>query len=527
VTLPPTSPFDAENNALSPNSSDSNENARQNYPLSPQSDMENPSPALFDEFGTNNGNNMNNYDSLPNSLSQLNSPSLLTQTSQSAAASANNQQTGGVNVAGLATVHPTQGLYPSSYHYSCHLQSIQAQLTSTTLNLQAISPGVQVQQLQIVPAKLQQQLATLSLQPPQTALNKHPSHNPVHEYSPVFLQLIETIYQLVHQHPTQFEFNSSFLYDLYTAALSGRHSIFEYNTDSERSQAWNSLYRHLFFSQQLDKVNEKEGSNLLDAFFWSNFLHPSILQRFLNPLYDPSHINTQSNIHVLNSNAKQSNYFPMSTHNNQNNTPLQSTTTITGGNVGNTNHRSPPLSLQQQQQGKFSKKSTLVAKSTLPELVIFKELYLITPSTYIYHPNQSLYYQPQSHPHFALQQQFLQGQNSQNNQNNHQTATNPTTMTPPPKQQTATPIVTSLARTGSMTPQQQQNYIHNHIPTPPVQHDINHTFQQTLMPTTQTIFPLSAAVSSELRTFLRGNPELDLLTIQERQSGWFGGLFGR
>jgi hypothetical protein len=544
-----------------------------------------------------------------------------------------------IGISQIPSLHPTQALYPSLYHYNNHLQSIQSSLHQANLNVitpeyAAINP-----QAPFTPQRLLSQLNNINPQPPQAALNKHPSHNPYHEYSPIFLQLIETVYQLLVQFPTQFEFNSTFLYDLFISIFSGRYAIFEYNNDSERTQAWNMLYRGLFFRSSsmdggkggvngggvgevgndnddnnsnptLNVSDRKEGSNFLDAFFWSSLLHPSVLsQRYFNPLYDPETYKQQGNIHVLNNGQDGEIYEPISLKYHQDKLkPTRSTNTPNGvkspkdkdpakidntfepesGHNVNTNININSITSNQQPQNppnnhQSRNKGILFAKTTLPDMCLFKELYLITPSTYVYHPVQSHYYSPKIHPHYhmAKSYQFFEGKknatvtgdhncqtnNQQNNshsnpqnnfhsnpQNNANFQTQTKTLqqqpirtppqtsnsqNPPPPPPSASYLSPAINGNDNQlngpqninpplpTPQHGSSSIHPHIPTPPIRHDSRYTSKQTILPSPQTIFTQNNSISPELRTFLRNNPELDIcIPTPQTKQAWLGGLFG-
>ncbi|GAM27843.1 hypothetical protein SAMD00019534_110190, partial [Acytostelium subglobosum LB1] len=56
------------------------------------------------------------------------------------------------------------------------------------------------------------------------------------ERSPVFIQFLEAVYQIINQFPNKFEFNAHFLRTIYTHAYSGRYGNFLYNCEKERIQ---------------------------------------------------------------------------------------------------------------------------------------------------------------------------------------------------------------------------------------------------------------------------------------------------
>ena len=69
--------------------------------------------------------------------------------------------------------------------------------------------------------------STVSVAPP--ASDKH-----ANEISPVFLQFLDCVWQLLRQHPTQFEFTGCFLRELYRLAHSGDTGTFLFNCERER-----------------------------------------------------------------------------------------------------------------------------------------------------------------------------------------------------------------------------------------------------------------------------------------------------
>eukprot|EP01133_Synstelium_polycarpum_P005963 gene5963-6907_t len=54
------------------------------------------------------------------------------------------------------------------------------------------------------------------------------------ERSPIFIQFLECVYQMIGQFPSKFEFNSHFLRTIYTHTYSGKYGNFLYNTEKER-----------------------------------------------------------------------------------------------------------------------------------------------------------------------------------------------------------------------------------------------------------------------------------------------------
>lgn len=85
------------------------------------------------------------------------------------------------------------------------------------------------------------------------------------EISPVFHQFLDATYQLLRQHPNQFEFNERFLRRLLYHLYSCQYGTFLYNNERQRRDA---------------KVKERTSS------VWDYFL--SRRQEFTNPEYDPN-----------------------------------------------------------------------------------------------------------------------------------------------------------------------------------------------------------------------------------------------
>jgi hypothetical protein len=90
--------------------------------------------------------------------------------------------------------------------------------------------------------------------------------------SPIFLQFIDCVFQLVHQFPSSFEFNQHFLIDMLDEVYACRTSTFLGNSDMERT---------------LSNVNEKCVSA------WALLLPPHArntkayrMHKYVNPIYD-------------------------------------------------------------------------------------------------------------------------------------------------------------------------------------------------------------------------------------------------
>jgi myotubularin-related protein 6/7/8 len=99
--------------------------------------------------------------------------------------------------------------------------------------------------------------------PPRTAATEK-EVTKVKETSPVFHQFLDATYQLLHQHPTRFEFNERFLRRLLYHLYSCQYGTFLYNNEKERVDA---------------NVKTKTRS------VWDYFL--SRREQFTNPQYDP------------------------------------------------------------------------------------------------------------------------------------------------------------------------------------------------------------------------------------------------
>ena len=86
----------------------------------------------------------------------------------------------------------------------------------------------------------------------------------VKETAPIFHQFLDATYQLMHQHPTRFEFTERFLRRLLYHLYSCQYGTFLYDNEKSRSEA---------------KISERTRS------VWDYFL--SRKEQFLNPKYDP------------------------------------------------------------------------------------------------------------------------------------------------------------------------------------------------------------------------------------------------
>ena len=86
----------------------------------------------------------------------------------------------------------------------------------------------------------------------------------VKETAPIFHQFLDATYQLVHQHPTRFEFTERFLRRLLYHLYSCQYGTFLYDNEKSRKEA---------------KIAERTRS------VWDHFL--SRKEQFLNPKYDP------------------------------------------------------------------------------------------------------------------------------------------------------------------------------------------------------------------------------------------------
>jgi hypothetical protein len=80
------------------------------------------------------------------------------------------------------------------------------------------------------------------------------------ETSPVFHQFLDTVYQLLYQHPTRFEFNERFLRRLLYHLYSCQYGTFLYNSEKQRSDArvkerTRSVWDY-FLSRRLEFTNQ-------------------------------------------------------------------------------------------------------------------------------------------------------------------------------------------------------------------------------------------------------------------------------
>lgn len=98
------------------------------------------------------------------------------------------------------------------------------------------------------------------------------------ERSPIFLLFFECIYQLMHQHPTSFEFNDKFLLLILDELFACRFGTFLFDSERERT-----------IDPKLD-VTKKTPS------LWTYALSPIYRQNYVNPLYDPSEKTTSRSI---------------------------------------------------------------------------------------------------------------------------------------------------------------------------------------------------------------------------------------
>lgn len=107
------------------------------------------------------------------------------------------------------------------------------------------------------------EVATKKASTPGTGNASDKSTTKVKETSPVFHQFLDATYQLLHRHPTRFEFNERFLRRLLYHLYSCQYGTFLYNNEKERVEA---------------RVSEKTRS------VWDYFLSRKI--QFMNEQYD-------------------------------------------------------------------------------------------------------------------------------------------------------------------------------------------------------------------------------------------------
>jgi myotubularin-related protein 1/2 len=82
--------------------------------------------------------------------------------------------------------------------------------------------------------------------------------------SPVFIQFLDCVYQLLQQYPAHFEFNERYLMDIVDAAYSGRDGTFLFETDRDRYSA---------------------GVRYRTPTTWDFLLNPRSTSKYTNPLY--------------------------------------------------------------------------------------------------------------------------------------------------------------------------------------------------------------------------------------------------
>ncbi|KAH3760213.1 myotubularin-related protein 1/2 [Pelomyxa schiedti] len=116
----------------------------------------------------------------------------------------------------------------------------------------------------------------------------------VSETSPIFLQFLDCIFQLMQQYPSAFQFNDSFLVSIMEEALIGRFGTFLGNCDRQRSQLapsvvslWDNLH-HLQHPQRSlsQRLRYPKSGNS------SNANCKSSIFPFVNPYYDPLYKDT-------------------------------------------------------------------------------------------------------------------------------------------------------------------------------------------------------------------------------------------
>eukprot|EP00294_Goniomonas_avonlea_P015320 CAMPEP_0114546076 /NCGR_PEP_ID=MMETSP0114-20121206/3746_1 /TAXON_ID=31324 /ORGANISM="Goniomonas sp, Strain m" /LENGTH=1134 /DNA_ID=CAMNT_0001730557 /DNA_START=28 /DNA_END=3432 /DNA_ORIENTATION=- len=111
----------------------------------------------------------------------------------------------------------------------------------------------------------------------------HDKYTMQQEFSPVFIQFIECVWQLTMQFPTVFEFNEDFLLQLLDHAASGRFGTFLFNCEAERVEAqvaqrtnsvWPVLFRsslrnpdYCYVDQTLHPVWQQRGLALWSGYF--------------------------------------------------------------------------------------------------------------------------------------------------------------------------------------------------------------------------------------------------------------------
>ena len=82
--------------------------------------------------------------------------------------------------------------------------------------------------------------------------------------SPVFIQWLDAVYQIMHQNITKFEFNTDLLYFLANEIFTGKYGTFLFNNEQER-----------------EKYNAREKTVSIWSYVKENEF------RFMNPIYNP------------------------------------------------------------------------------------------------------------------------------------------------------------------------------------------------------------------------------------------------
>ena len=96
------------------------------------------------------------------------------------------------------------------------------------------------------------------------------------EISPIFLQFLDCVYQLLNQFPTQFEFNENYLIELYDMLTSGKFGTFLGNNEKDRIR---------------QKLSERTFS--IWGYLWDN------INKFMNPYFEPGQEISNDNSNIL------------------------------------------------------------------------------------------------------------------------------------------------------------------------------------------------------------------------------------
>uniref|UniRef100_A0A2P2L1M3 Uncharacterized protein MANES_10G054700 n=1 Tax=Rhizophora mucronata TaxID=61149 RepID=A0A2P2L1M3_RHIMU len=115
------------------------------------------------------------------------------------------------------------------------------------------------------PSPMRQSSGSFSSQPP----SSHSQNN----YSPIFLQWVDCVSQLLRMYPLAFEFSSAFLVDLVDSVLSSRFGNFFCNSEKERQQAEVSEVCGCLWAYLADLRSSEGKSHVHYNFFYDPLKH--------------------------------------------------------------------------------------------------------------------------------------------------------------------------------------------------------------------------------------------------------------